>query len=232
MALPFLTLTLAYLGEYYLLMRSSLLDVMGEEFITLARAKGVREKYVLRRHAVRNALLPTVTLIALSFAFVLGGAITVELVFTYPGGAALYDALVNRTSRCSRARSCSSASPSAREPDRRPDLRLPRPPGADRMTTTEPTLTEAPIVPPEKLTPRRVKWLRRRRALSRFWSSYRSSTMGMVGLFILGFFVLMAIYSASGSAGRPTDRGPLDNPTKAPPAWSSPWARIRTGCPS
>jgi peptide/nickel transport system permease protein len=97
MALPFLTLTLAYLGEYYLLMRSSLLDVMGEEFITLARAKGVREKYVLRRHAVRNALLPTVTLIALSFAFVLGGAITVELVFTYPGvGLLSYDALVNR----------------------------------------------------------------------------------------------------------------------------------------
>jgi peptide/nickel transport system permease protein len=92
-----MTLTLAYLGEYYLLMRSSLLDVMGEEFITLARAKGVREKYVLRRHAVRNALLPTVTLIALSFAFVLGGAITVELVFTYPGvGLLSYDALVNR----------------------------------------------------------------------------------------------------------------------------------------
>ncbi len=92
--LPWLTLTLAYLGEYYLLMRSSLLDVMGEEFITLARAKGVREKFVLRRHAVRNALLPTVTLIALSFGFVLGGAITVELVFSYPGvGKLSYEAL-------------------------------------------------------------------------------------------------------------------------------------------
>jgi len=97
MMLPFWTLTLAYLGEFYLVMRSSLLDVMGEEFITLARAKGVREKYVLRRHAVRNAMLPTVTLIALSFAFVLGGAITVELVFTYPGvGLLSYDALQNR----------------------------------------------------------------------------------------------------------------------------------------
>ncbi len=97
MALPFMTLTLAYLGEYYLLMRSSLLDVMGEEFITLARAKGVREKWVLRRHAVRNALLPTVTLIALSFGFVLGGAITVELVFTYPGvGLLSFQALVDR----------------------------------------------------------------------------------------------------------------------------------------
>ncbi len=65
MVLPWITLTLAYVGEYYLVMRSSLLDVLGEEYITLARAKGFREKFVLRRHAVRNALLPTVTLIAL-----------------------------------------------------------------------------------------------------------------------------------------------------------------------
>ncbi|MGE5227391.1 MAG: ABC transporter permease [Planctomycetaceae bacterium] len=94
MALPWLTLTLAYLGEYYLLMRSSLLDVIGEEYITLARAKGVREDDVLRKHAVRNALLPTVTLIALSFGFVLGGVITVELVFSYPGvGLLAYQAL-------------------------------------------------------------------------------------------------------------------------------------------
>jgi peptide/nickel transport system permease protein len=94
MFLPWLTLTLAYVGEYYLVMRSSLLDVLGEEYITLARAKGLREKFVLRRHAVRNALLPTVTLVALSFGFVLGGAITVELVFSYPGvGKLSLDAL-------------------------------------------------------------------------------------------------------------------------------------------
>jgi peptide/nickel transport system permease protein len=95
--LPALTLTLAYLGEYYLVMRSSLLDVLGEDYITTARAKGVREKWVLRRHAVRNALLPTITLIALSFGFVLGGAITVEVVFGYKGlGGLTYDALQNR----------------------------------------------------------------------------------------------------------------------------------------
>jgi peptide/nickel transport system permease protein len=97
MALPWLTLMLAYLGEFYLVMRSSLLDVLGEEYITLARAKGVREKFVLRRHAVRNALLPTVTLIALSFGFILGGVITVEIVFSYPGvGLLSYQALQNR----------------------------------------------------------------------------------------------------------------------------------------
>jgi peptide/nickel transport system permease protein len=92
--LPCLTLTLAYLGEYYLIMRSSLLDVLGEDYITTARAKGVREKWVLRHHAVRNALLPTITLIALSFGFVLGGAITVEFVFGYKGlGGLTYEAL-------------------------------------------------------------------------------------------------------------------------------------------
>lgn len=94
MFLPWLTLTLAYVGEFYLVMRSSLLDVLGEEYIALARAKGVREKQVLRHHAVRNALLPTITLVALSFGFILGGIITVELVFTYPGvGLLSYDAL-------------------------------------------------------------------------------------------------------------------------------------------
>jgi peptide/nickel transport system permease protein len=85
MFLPLITLTLAYIGEYYLLMRSSLLDVLGEEYITTVRAKGVREDRVLWRHAVRNAMLPTISLVALSFGFVIGGAITVELVFSYPG---------------------------------------------------------------------------------------------------------------------------------------------------
>jgi peptide/nickel transport system permease protein len=95
--LPCLTLTLAYLGEYYLLMRSSLLDVLGEEYVTLSRAKGLREKQVLWRHAVPNALLPTVTLIALNFGFVLGGAITVEAVFSYPGlGLLTFDALQSK----------------------------------------------------------------------------------------------------------------------------------------
>lgn len=92
--LPALTLTLAYLGEYYLVMRSSLLDVLGEDFIQTARAKGVRERMVKNKHAVRNALLPTISLIALSFGFVLGGAITVEVVFSYKGlGGLTYEAL-------------------------------------------------------------------------------------------------------------------------------------------
>lgn len=93
--LPVLTLTLAYLGEFYLVMRSSLLDVLGEDYITTARAKGVPERRVLNHHAVRNALLPTVTLVALSFGYVIGGAITVEVVFSYQGlGLLTYTAIL------------------------------------------------------------------------------------------------------------------------------------------
>lgn len=94
MFLPTLTLTLALLGEYALIMRSSLLDVMGEDYLTTARAKGLRDALVLRRHAVPNALLPTVTLVALNLGFVVSGAITIETVFSWPGlGLLSFEAL-------------------------------------------------------------------------------------------------------------------------------------------
>jgi peptide/nickel transport system permease protein len=83
--LPWLTLTIAYLGEYALIMRSSILDVMGEDFVTTARAKGLRDKQVLWRHTVPNALLPTMTLTFLSLGFVFAGAITIEYIFSWPG---------------------------------------------------------------------------------------------------------------------------------------------------
>lgn len=94
MFLPALTLTLAYFGEYALIMRSSLLDTMGEDYLVLARAKGLRDVQVRNRHAVRNALLPSTALIAISFGFVLSGAIAVETVFSWPGlGLLTYEAL-------------------------------------------------------------------------------------------------------------------------------------------
>lgn len=94
LALPALTLTLAYLGEYAIVARSSLLDVMGEDYLTVARAKGLRDKLVRRRHAVPNALLPVVTLAAINLGFVLSGAIAVETVFSWPGlGRATADAI-------------------------------------------------------------------------------------------------------------------------------------------
>lgn len=83
--LPWFVLTVAYLGEYALIMRNSLIDVMSDDFVQTARAKGVREKKILWRHVVPNALLPTMTLTLLSLGFIFGGAITIEYVFSYPG---------------------------------------------------------------------------------------------------------------------------------------------------
>jgi peptide/nickel transport system permease protein len=92
--LPLLTLTLGYLGQYAIIMRSSMLDVMHEDFVTSARAKGLPEYDVRRGHVVPNAFLPTFTLIFLNFGFVLGGAIVVEAVFSWPGlGLLTYEAI-------------------------------------------------------------------------------------------------------------------------------------------
>jgi peptide/nickel transport system permease protein len=83
--LPVATLTIAYFGEYAIIMRTSLLEVKGEEYLMTARAKGLRDVLVRRRHAVPNALLPVVTLLALNIGFILSGSIAVETVFSYPG---------------------------------------------------------------------------------------------------------------------------------------------------
>jgi peptide/nickel transport system permease protein len=85
LTLPVVTLTLAYLADFSLIMRSSLLDELGEDYLQTARAKGLRDVQVRNQHAVRNALLPTTTVIALNIGFVVSGAITVETVFSIPG---------------------------------------------------------------------------------------------------------------------------------------------------
>jgi len=94
MVLPVTTLTLIYLADYSLVMRASLIDERKQEYLILARAKGLRDVMVRKRHAVPNALLPTITLIFLSLGFVVTGAITVETVFSWPGlGLLTYEAL-------------------------------------------------------------------------------------------------------------------------------------------
>ena len=94
MTLPCLTLTIAYVGEFALIMRSSMLDVMREDYLTLARAKGLRDSQVRNRHAVRTALLPSTALVAINFGFVLSGAIAVETVYSWPGiGLLTYESL-------------------------------------------------------------------------------------------------------------------------------------------
>jgi peptide/nickel transport system permease protein len=83
--LPTLTLTLVLLGEYMLIMRSSVLEVFSEDYILTARAKGLSTLRIIRDHALRNAMLPLVTLIALNLGFTVSGAIQVEAVFSWPG---------------------------------------------------------------------------------------------------------------------------------------------------
>jgi peptide/nickel transport system permease protein len=85
MVLPVISLAVVYVAEYSLIMRSSILDERYNEYLTVARAKGLRDDLVLRRHALRNALLPSVTLFMMSLGFVVSGAITVETIFNWPG---------------------------------------------------------------------------------------------------------------------------------------------------
>ena len=95
--LPAITFALILVGEYVLIMRSSLLEVMREDYMLTARAKGVSNRDLLRKHALPNAMLPVVTLIAINLGFIVGGAIQIETVFSWPGlGRLMYNSLTNR----------------------------------------------------------------------------------------------------------------------------------------
>jgi peptide/nickel transport system permease protein len=85
LTLPLMTVALGLVGQYAILMRSSILDTLTEDYIGTARAKGLTEGRVLRSHALPNALLPTVSLVAINLGYVVAGAITVEVVFNWPG---------------------------------------------------------------------------------------------------------------------------------------------------
>jgi peptide/nickel transport system permease protein len=97
MVLPTLTYTIIFMGEYMLIMRSSLLDVLSEDFILTAKAKGLNTFQILKDHALKNAMLPLVTVIALNLGFTMAGAIQIETVFSWPGlGQAIYEGVVRR----------------------------------------------------------------------------------------------------------------------------------------
>jgi len=97
MILPAVALATIPLAIIARITRSSLLEVMGKDYIRTARAKGAREKRVVRRHALRNALLPVVTIIGLQLGLLLGGAVLTETVFNLAGvGRALFDAITGR----------------------------------------------------------------------------------------------------------------------------------------
>ncbi|HEU4566404.1 MAG TPA: ABC transporter permease [Marmoricola sp.] len=97
MILPSATLALTLYGEYTLIARSAMLETLSEDYVLTARAKGLSGGAVVRRHAFRNALLPTTTMVALSLGYVVGGAILIETVFSWPGiGRAVYQAVLQR----------------------------------------------------------------------------------------------------------------------------------------
>jgi len=97
MVLPAATLLLTAYGSYTLIVRSSMLETFGEDYVLTARAKGLPARRVVRRHAFRNAMLPLVTLVALDLGYIVGGAVLIEVIFSWPGiGLAMYDAIGQR----------------------------------------------------------------------------------------------------------------------------------------
>jgi peptide/nickel transport system permease protein len=97
MILPALTLGLVVFGEYTLIVRSAMLETLGEDYVLTSRAKGLSNWATVWKHGFRNAMLPVITLVALSLGFIIGGAITVEYVFSYPGiGLLIVEAIDQR----------------------------------------------------------------------------------------------------------------------------------------
>src|SRR5579872_2020016 len=95
--LPMISLTLVNLANFSLLMRSSLMEVMDQNYITTAKGKGLSERMVFFRHAMPNAMLPTVTMTGLFVGFLLTGAILTESVFTWPGlGLLTFQSILSR----------------------------------------------------------------------------------------------------------------------------------------
>ncbi|MED4017699.1 ABC transporter permease [Sutcliffiella cohnii] len=97
LVLPLTTLVLISVTSTFMIMRYSMLNVLGEDYIMMAKAKGVKEKVIKYKHAMRNALLPVATVFMLSLGFMLGGATVIETVFAYPGvGRLMFESVLSR----------------------------------------------------------------------------------------------------------------------------------------
>jgi len=95
--LPVLTLSVISIPGIYLIMRYTLLGVLGEDFIRTARAKGASERKILFGHVIPNALAPVITILALRLGFAFGGTVVIETVFSYPGvGRLIFEAVSGR----------------------------------------------------------------------------------------------------------------------------------------
>jgi peptide/nickel transport system permease protein len=97
LVLPLSTLVLISVTSTFMIMRYSMLNVLGEDYIMMAKAKGVKDKVIKYKHAMRNALLPVATVFMLSLGFTLGGATVIETVFAYPGvGRLMFESVLSR----------------------------------------------------------------------------------------------------------------------------------------
>jgi len=97
LVLPLVTLTIVSVSGTFMIMRYSMLGVLGEDYILMARAKGLKERVILFRHAMRNALLPVATVFIMSIGFLVSGATVVETVFSFPGiGRLMFEAVLGR----------------------------------------------------------------------------------------------------------------------------------------
>jgi peptide/nickel transport system permease protein len=93
---PMIVLTLSFIGSFFLLMRDSVLDVFTKDFMEAAKAKGLSRKSILYRHAMRNAMLPMISVIAVNMTYLISGATVTEQIFTWPGiGQLTIQAVVN-----------------------------------------------------------------------------------------------------------------------------------------
>ena len=95
--LPLTTLVILSLSAFFLTMRYSLLEVLGDDFVLMARAKGLSERIIKYRYIMRNALLPVFTIFMMNIGYIFSGAIIVETVFSYPGiGRIMFEAVIAR----------------------------------------------------------------------------------------------------------------------------------------
>jgi len=96
-AMPIMAMTVAQYAAYQLILRNTMVGVLKEQYILTAEAKGLSPRRIKHRHAARNALLPMLTFLAVSFAFSIGGSVYIETVFSYPGvGKLIFDSVMSR----------------------------------------------------------------------------------------------------------------------------------------
>ncbi len=135
LVLPVLTLVLALLAHMTRMTRASMLEVLEQPYVRAARLRGLRPRRVILRHALRNALLPTVGIIAINVGYLIGGIVVVETVFAYPGlGRLMVDAVNHRDVPVIQMTALViGAHVRARQPGGRPGLRVPEP--ADPVLT-------------------------------------------------------------------------------------------------